>query len=241
MRFIQPANSKQDTVLSCYAGIGSRMFFDQYLTNEVSEFLWSEHQLIRELLEWGNFDQLIEGGCGFGRAMQLAIDMRIAYDGCEIVKEWIPVARSRIKDLGLDSNEVRVSFGSVESLEETSLLFTGRPSDSSLILLPFNLFGNLNSPSKCLAGARVLGCAVAIVSFHFDAGTTRLRRQYYENCGFVNLKSEFCSIGTRIVASHGLDSLAYKPETIEKFSYDAGFTRVTHFPISHGTLSLLRP
>jgi hypothetical protein len=241
MKQFESLSIDENSVVSCYSGIGSRMFDDDYLTWEVSEFLWSERQLVGELLDWGNFEHLIEGGCGFGRSLPIAHNREIVYDGCEIVKSWISVANKRIALMNVTPQELRVTLGSVESIERIAPLFARRPSGCSLLLLPFNLIGNLANPIQCLKGARAFGCSVAIASFGFDTDTTNVRLRYYAQCGFTNLDKHIDTAGSRITGSQHLNTVAYRPETLENLAGETGFSRIDHLPIAFGTVSLLRP
>jgi hypothetical protein len=234
-------NSSSDYVLQCYRSIGMRMFFDDYMTSEVSDLLNSEKQVICEILNIGEYKHLVEGGCGFGRAACLARLLNINYDGCEIVKDWLPVAENNIKRLGFLSDSAKITIGSVERLEKTNCFF-GRPlSQDSLVLLPFNLFGNLKNPYDCLNSARLFSSSVAITTFNYDTSTTDIRMDYYSQCGFTELQIRRDIIGTIITGSNHLASWSYKPEIIEIFARNAGFSKISSFTINHGLVILLRP
>lgn len=239
MRLFEESMARDLTALRrCYSSeFGMRMFNDEYLTPPVARFLREEQEVLSTIVRnpESRIGHLVEAGCGYGRLAIAAREHGVKYDGLDIVRSWTG-------ESCLDLHEhARVHRGAIEDLSELSSRMVCRPSHESLVVLPFNLIGNLLNPSYTLERLRILGVAVLVVSFGPEEEVTCLRREYYRGCGFTALKVQVSDRGTRIVGRESLDSTAYTPGFLKSVARERGYDVRQEIPLTSGFALLMQP
>ncbi|MGV9273389.1 methyltransferase domain-containing protein [Streptomyces griseosporeus] len=123
-------------------------------------------------------DAVVELGCFDGRALEVARAAGIPYCGVDVNSTAVAALRDRIRDEGLDAQATTLVGDAQESVRWSAQVPGRRP----LIVLPFNLLGNLPDPRRALTGLRALGGTILISVFNEQPRTTAVRRAYYARC-----------------------------------------------------------
>ncbi|WP_306193034.1 methyltransferase domain-containing protein [Streptomyces sp. MK5] len=123
-------------------------------------------------------DAVVELGCFDGRALEVARAAGVPYCGVDINSGAVAALRERICDEGLEAQATTLVGDAQESVRWSTHVPGRRP----LIVLPFNLLGNLPDPRRALLGLRALGGTVLISVFNEQPRTTAVRRAYYARC-----------------------------------------------------------
>ncbi|MFI0241421.1 methyltransferase domain-containing protein [Streptomyces sp. NPDC016845] len=123
-------------------------------------------------------DAVVELGCFDGRALEVARAAGLPYCGIDINSGAVAALRERICDEGLDAQATAV----VGNAQESVLWSAQVPGRRPLLVLPFNLLGNLSDPRRALMGLRSLGGTVLVSVFNEQPRTTAVRRAYYARC-----------------------------------------------------------
>jgi SAM-dependent methyltransferase len=208
-------------VQSFYEQGGDRMFDDELRTPAIDAYLRAEERAVVEVLTRHRFDHLLEVGCGYGRYRELAATLGIHYDGCDLVTSLVaraapPAAMSWLRSF--------VHVGSAENLE---LLFESHGLDRyrTLVLFPFNCFGNLAKPPLVAGVLARLGVPAFISTYQLDDRTTRHRIEYYRACGYQRrLRAERVRAkGVVIRSDEGLRAYAYERRALADMFEAVGY------------------
>ncbi|MFF9623877.1 class I SAM-dependent methyltransferase [Streptomyces griseosporeus] len=123
-------------------------------------------------------DAVVELGCFDGRALEVARAAGIPYCGVDINSSAVAALRERIAAEGLQAQATTL----VGDAQDCVRWSTQVPGQRPLIVLPFNLLGNLPDPRSALLGLRALGGTLLISVFNEQPRTTAVRRAYYARC-----------------------------------------------------------
>lgn len=205
---------------------GWRMFDGRILTPDVAAFLIEEKQSMTAYLEKSasTLHQFLEIGCGYGRYLHVALKHRVNYRGIELVKWLAELGKSRVSACSLPPNcSAQIEHLSAEHLHcvfpnPESLL-----ADKCCVFFPFNCFGNLRSPRRVLSELKGRNVEVIISNFSCSEEATQARLNYYAKCGCTALSSQQDAAGIQISSSESLQSLAYRPESLELLLNEFGF------------------
>ena len=224
---------------------GWRMFDGKMLTPDVADFLIEEKRGVAAYLEKsaGTLHQFLEIGCGYGRYLHVALKHGVNYRGIELVKWLAELGKVRVSACSLPPNcSAQIEHLSAEHLHcvfpnPDSLL-----ADKCCVFFPFNCFGNLRSPRKVLSELNGRNVEVIISNFSCSEEATQARLRYYAKCGCTELSSQQNAAGMQISSCESLQSLAYRPESLEVLMNEFGFRLTQRLSLSSlGSLFFFSP
>ena len=175
-----------------------------YLKRE-REFL--EHQMI-------NYDTLIEGGCFDGTYLKWSHKRELNYIGVDVIPDYIEEARHRSAffNVAQERHEFHVlDLTRLWELNERSAMLANQE-NKVMLLIPFNLFGNITPISELVSVLRNCEYDFLISNFSTSRIATETRNQYYNNCDFLNVTMKSNDDGVHFTSEDGLDSMAFSEE-----------------------------
>ena len=146
-----------------------------------------------------------------GRYLPWAIKKKRNYVGIDIVPKYIDAAKEAAKDIKGNAN--RYLFFCWDAADLHLLLSSNNipacPEDC-LAFFPFNSFGNMTNISAVIRSLALSRMSFVISSYKTDNTSTKIRKEYYENCRYRQLHACFSEKGVRFLSPDGLDTIAYR-------------------------------
>jgi len=217
---------------------GWHMFDGDRVTREVGSYLTAEADSLHALLDAGDYDQLVEVGCGYGRYLDWALSRGLSYVGVDIVPWMIKVAELRLTAARAKYQAPRCSVFVHEAEKLSSLKILRRPGRpvKALIFFPFNCFGNVSKIDKVIDSLSDLEADCAISTFKIDAVSTKARKEYYEACGYKNLNTRIVRTGLLFNSDEGFHAMAYNHSFLVDSFTRKGFTLKQMYDLPIGCL-----
>jgi hypothetical protein len=190
---------------------GWKMFDSRSLTPEIRSYLNNETEFLGGIMA-RNYDTLVEVGCGYGRYLEWALNRSYSYVGIDIVPWLVDLGQLRIeaarrKHAGADCKILLHPAEEIASLvRDLSLRLRDK---KPLIFFPFNCLGNVSSFEAVLDSIQEAALPVVVSTFKTDALSTKIRKDYYRNCGFEQLNSRIMRQGLLMVSAEGFHAMAY--------------------------------
>lgn len=189
---------------------GWKMFDPAHWTPELTRFQEDERKNLFQWMRENGVRTLLEAGAGFGTYLADAVRRDMNYVGYEIVPWMAQLGKERIRALrSMATRSPRtVEMHHADAFDRAS----ARPrtdKDSSVLLLPFNLFGNLPDPVAAARAIRERGSHVALSVYGTDNASTAARVAYYRKCGYKDVQPFWTDFGVLITSRDGLHSYAY--------------------------------
>ncbi|MET9465724.1 hypothetical protein ABZY44_13130 [Streptomyces sp. NPDC006544] len=191
--------------------------------DEILSFLQMEGLTVLDVASRHRCDSLVELGCYDGRALEVAKVANMSYVGVDVNSVAIGSLSGRIAYEGL-GEWARAVLGSIRVSEDWVPEVRG---ERPLLLLPFNLIGNLDEPAKFLAELGGVGRLGVISFFNDDAWTTEVRRAYYTACGIaIHEEGPGTHGGTLFRGDGGFRSQSFSVRGMQSLLEAAGATLV---------------
>ena len=192
---------------------GWNMFDYRYLTPEIRTYLAEEDQRVGQIIDSTDaLDTLIEVGCGYGRYLDFAAQRGLCYVGVDIVDWMVDLARARYQALSSRMPALRAELINAcaselpYALSRSTLSFEpGR----ALVLFPFNCLGNVEALDDAIDCLRALGSHLAVSGFLDHDDATRVRTEYYRECGLELTGGRSTSAGAQILGRDSFNSIAF--------------------------------
>jgi hypothetical protein len=201
------------------------MFDARLLTPAIKTYLLSEAALLGQVMK-DSYDTLVEIGCGYARYLTWALQRNFAYVGLEIVPWLVDLAALRLataKRRYPDAQCTVLLHPAEEIASVLKDLHVLQSSRSAIAIFPFNCLGNVSRVDQVINSLKESNIDVLVSTFKTDAVSTKLRKNYYQECGFKNLNSRVVKRGLLMTSEEGFHALAYHSDyLIESFS-KAGF------------------
>lgn len=188
---------------------GWRMFDSHFLTPEVREYLKDEADVLGEAMQRG-YEQVIEVGCGYGRYLEWALSREYRYVGIDIVP-WlvelgqIRAARAKQRYPAADCRIILHPAEEIAGITDIA----DAPDRRTLAFFPFNCLGNVSQFEAALDSLKDSKVDVVVSTFKTDGTATKIRKAYYQNCGYEQLNSRLMKEGLLIVSDEGFHAMAY--------------------------------
>lgn len=191
-------------------GTGDVLTYPENYPDAIKQYLAAEKQLLLQCLQ--RFECIVEAGCTTGYYTDVVLSVGKDYVGVDIALHRIMRARQEF------GNNPRCRFvcDDILNLEEI-IADLSLPAQDTLIIFPFNAFGNLTQPDKILRFLAKTGIKCIISTYKTDLETQKMRTHYYLNCGFENLTCNYSSEGVRFFNSSGLNTVAYTERSFKDF------------------------
>jgi hypothetical protein len=177
----------------------------------IARHLDDERDYAHKFFAEHGYRSVIEGGCADGSYhLPAAVELGLPCLGVEIVPEAAAACRERVP-------EAQVRTGDVERLDELGW----QTSAPGLLVLPFNLFGNLARPDVAAGTAHRLGLDLLVLGYRTDQPARDARDVYYRACGFSGTWSDGADAVT--FTTPGWTSYAFRPHRVGALLHVAGY------------------
>jgi SAM-dependent methyltransferase len=188
---------------------GWRMFDAQFLTPEVGAYLTEEEEVLLEAMQRG-YKRLVEVGCGYGRYLNWAVSRDYDYVGLDIVPWLVELGQLRIGNARkkYPKANCRILLHPAEEIAGISDI-ANSPDERTLAFFPFNCLGNVSQFEAALDSLKDSKVDVVVSTFKTDGTATKIRKTYYQNCGYEQLNSRLMKEGLLIVSDEGFHAMAY--------------------------------
>lgn len=178
---------------------------------EVTRYLNAEQSLLEIIIH--KYQMLVEVGCSDGRHLDIAYKKNKHYIGIDIIPNKILAGRQKIRRLNFDEKRCKFLCRSAEEISDAieDSKNEGFEFSKALIFFPFNVLGNMNINSfdKVISDIRKLNMDVYFSLFETDHFSTKVREEYYQNCGCEDLEKLPDFSGVRFISREGLNSISY--------------------------------
>jgi hypothetical protein len=187
---------------------------DNY-TPEIKSYLCQSRQICTEILSAGLHGDLIDIGCGDqGFSVNInsfAINFNnISYHGIDINAESIRKLKSSIQRT--HCHRLRASIHDGEKIYD---FIKENRLDRVLTSFPFNVLGLRDNPKSCIESAIKAKSDILIYTYSLSRAATKIRKNYYKNCGFKEIKTMEYYEGILISSNDGLRSWAYSQRFLQ--------------------------
>ncbi len=200
------------------SGCGDSLIDSALLPDEINNFLKEEESILFSFAD--SFCLLIEIGCMHGRYLEWAVTKGKFYTGIDIVRRFIEQGRRRIIELGL-SLGYQLIEGAAEDI--VNLIPVRRLRNKKcLLFFPFNSFGNMEDAGPIISALKTSELPFFISSYQTTAMANECRRDYYDRCGYKNLKRRIDNKGVYFCSDDGLGTIAYHPSYIKRVCNEWG-------------------
>lgn len=190
-------------------GLGDRLLDPKRYPSEIVRYLQEEERIVTTIED--SFDLLIEVGCVYGRYLDWAIAHKKSYIGIDIVERYVEDGRQILTDRQLPTDTFSFIAGDAEMLAQLI-----QPDQlpvaphRSLLLFPFNSFGNMSSADRVLQSLRACNLPFMISSYQTTDYANASRYKYYERCEYKDMHMCASAEGVRFTSSDGLNAIAYR-------------------------------
>ncbi len=187
-------------------GDGDCLIVEDNYPDEIKIFLKEEKKFLESKLP---FPHLIEVGCMHGRYLDWCAQHNIQYTGVDVVDRYIKMGEKRLKSAPYNTGLFR--FVKMDACEVRKISIEPQ----SIMLFPFNSFGNMLFPADVARSVIDSGCSFVICSYKTDDYSLKIRSDYYKSSGFSDLVVKTNKMGVTFVSpSKGLNSVAFSPSYI---------------------------
>lgn len=200
---------------------GDRLVDSHNYPPEINQYLRHEERLIFQIITTHGYDYLIEVGCMDARALPITLALDISYYGVDIVDKYIKEAQAKIK-LATQRHPSLIAEAYCVSIYDLASCFQAHPlqinpnlSLNPLAIFPFNSFGNIEDPEKAARAVSDCGLDFLILTYRTDDYSTKVRKAYYQNCGYTGITTLNDERGIRFISSEGLNTVAYEENYIK--------------------------
>ncbi len=205
---------------------GWRMFDSRALTPEITRYLKAEALFLERAMKTSGYRTLIEVGCGYGRYLDWSLSRSYNYLGMDIVQWMVELGKLRSKKARKKYPELSCSIirhAAEEISRAIKELSIDHPENKALIFFPFNCMGNVASFEKVIDSLKETGLDIVVSTFRTDAISTKVRKEYYSNCGYEQLNSRILKHGLLIISEEGFHAMAYHQDVLVNAFSRRGF------------------
>jgi hypothetical protein len=186
-------------------GTGDTLTDPDNYPDAIKQYLTAEKDLLLRCLQ--QFEIVVEAGCTNGYYTNTILRAAKSYLGIDIAEHRIARAALKYED-HLQCMFVCDDICNLENIiADLSLSIK-----NTLIIFPFNAFGNLTQPHKVLQFLAKTSIKSIISTYKTDPETQKMRTLYYLNCGFENLTCNYSKEGVRFFNNSGLNTVAYNEQ-----------------------------
>ncbi|MDF3054353.1 MAG: hypothetical protein K0Q74_260 [Gammaproteobacteria bacterium] len=203
--FVEKYTNK--TSYEFYKSQGKEILVQENYPLLIKEYLQYESQQVSKIITaHQSYTALLEVACADARNMDIALKNNLKYYGIDFIRENIDKAEKRIKAL----NQISTAFVECASIFDLSEKKDFIPeTEKVLTFFPFNALGNMGSIISVLKIVLNLNYDIVFSIFKTTDEANRTRFEYYQNCGYSNLKCYDDGNGIIFTSSEGLKSIAY--------------------------------
>lgn len=197
------------------SGVGDSLVNETNYPDEIKEYLKAEENLMIKLAY--KYDLLIEIGAMYGRWVKWAAQRDMSYLGVEPVERYVIIGNNNIICSGLDTEKYRIIQCSCENFPTQKNIYK---TNNSIIILPFNAFGNITDPNKAINSLISLNIPFVISTYLTNSKANNIRYRYYLNCKYQDMQILNNSIGVHFITSEGFKLSAYNDKYFEHLFKD---------------------
>lgn len=194
------------------SNLGDELINEANYNNYIESYLLEEKNIITSKIS--NYKLIIEIGCMHGRLLELCRNHNKKYIGIDESEKYILEGNSRYKDL-LELEQFTLVQGNAENLESVEELQNALKQET-LIIFPFNSFGNISNTLDAIKSLSILKCDFLIFSYQNNLKGNSAREKYYSSSGFNDLKINEVDKGALFSSNLGLNSWSFNSRWISK-------------------------
>jgi len=184
-----------------------------YYPVEIQNFLEAETEMLNVLQPC--FNILIEVGCMHGRFLDWAVTHSKRYLGIDVVRRYIEQGQQKIAQHNLPTSHYQCRLGDAQYLPEiVSDTLKNEKLNHCLAFFPFNSFGNIPAIAPVLRALKNGNFSFFISTYQTTGDTTRIRKKYYQQCGYCGLDVKRTNKGVCFTSDEGLHTWAYHSDYI---------------------------
>lgn len=210
------------------SSVGNNIMNQKCFSEEIDQYLENEKRFFEIIIS--KFNYLVEIGCVKGRHLQWALERGKYYIGIDIVNNHILDAIEIASSLKLDCKKYNFVCERAENflavLNNLNRNYEQRC--ATLTYFPFNILGNIENLEQTIMNLNISNVEFYISSFKTDSFSSRIRREYYNNCGCEDITEIKDDTGIRFISKEGLNTIAYHPNWLNKKFFDMGIKIKTH-------------
>lgn len=198
-------------------GPGFKIMNEENYPESIKTFLSDELCYIIKILSEGKYYVLLEIGSANSIKALTIVQKNYKYYGIDVNSRFVQEATQNFVENNI-SDKAKVKLMSFFELNSSFEAFN--INEKVLIVLPFNLFGNLGNPKKIFEKLFIL-CQDFIISYYKINRTSYLaREEYYKNCEYKDLNYTKDYSQAKFTSSEGFCSITYNPEYIERIIHE---------------------
>ncbi len=208
-------------------------------TVDIKTYLEEERAIFTRIL--GNpkteYNIVVEAGCGALTNIEVANckTPKPRYIGIDFDTTEISNAQEKIRDTEGYEN-ASAKYLTVLDISRQKLNIAQSESEKPLILFPFNLIGNVAPISKLICNMVTEKLDFVISLYTTTPRAVSMRRQYYENCGYRNIKHTIDPLKSSVFTSDtGMYTVAYDYAYIRNLLRSFGYL-TNHYSIHNGNV-----
>lgn len=201
------------------SGRGDILVDETHYPPGIVNFLRCEEKLLDAL--GPSFELLVEVGCMYGRHLGWAVANGKSYLGIDVVKRYVDEGRRVVSEKALSPMRHRFICGAAEDLPLIMLAEgVAAMASNCLLFFPFNSFGNMAAPLPILRSIGGTRAPFLISSYLTTAEASACRANYYELCGYNNVRETTGDDGVLFTSEDGLRSIAYHPGYLSRLAVE---------------------
>jgi SAM-dependent methyltransferase len=185
---------------------GQMIMQEENYTGAIKTYLANENRAVVKHLFDGSFDSVLEVGCGYAIKASMFTQLGYQYSGIDINPNFVTKANESMKYNSLEKS-AKASELSIFDLNRTNNPV--KSAKKTLILFPFNLFGNLPNQEEIIETCIRMNYEIFISSYTTDLTAFNERHAYYSNCGYSPLRYVDDGRQVKFSSELGLDTSAY--------------------------------
>lgn len=189
---------------------GSEILNHQNYPERLVKFLRDEKESFKKIIESGEYDGIIEIGCGNLENIDLAVGRK--YLGIDFSSHRVVSANALIAKEGIKN--ARVELLNVLNIDPGDLNEFMKEVKRPLMIFPFNVIGNVAPISLLLLRLRLLEIDLAVSIYKTTDIVNEIRKEYYETCGYTDVIYKQDFLGTYFVSENGLYTVAYHDDYV---------------------------
>lgn len=195
------------SVADFYQNSGQALVDEANYPPAIASHLGEEKSVLTDLLRQGGYTAAVEVGCMDGCLHMetiLATDLR--YLGIDLVPDSVAQLNRRLHERPFRNERAHALVMDVGDL---SILRKTLGKERTLVVFPFNSFGNLDEPIRAIREVQKCCADLLILTYGTDQTSTQLRREYYDRCGYTSVDLLQDDHGMLFTSPEGLHSYAY--------------------------------
>ena len=199
--------------------VGDQMVDSQRYPDTIKNYLSEEQELLSVISR--NFDTIVEVGCMQGRLLKWVAEQRKRYIGIDVEDGYLEAWKALSSES--ESSLIEFVLGDAQDLKGSLSKLNHPVSPSSTILVfPFNSFGNIMDVRKAVSSLASIGMKFILFSYDTTAYANEVRAEYYRSCGLRAIHKTESDEAVIFSSTEGMKSHAYQSHFLKQCFRQSG-------------------